>query len=109
MSESGAQAAVIPFTQFLRPDGRRREVTIVRQPAIVEKAQKLIEAGCRFKIEELTTGQVSMTVERDDKDGETEVLAQKIVMNGPKVPPAVDEMVGDAFSAAFSPKESSNA
>lgn len=80
----------IPFTQFLRPDGRQREVSIQRPADVADKAYKLISAGCRFEIEELTTGQVSMTVERDDPDGEAEVLAMEIVPNGPRVPGAVD-------------------
>lgn len=92
----------IPFTQFLRPDGRRREVSIVRSDEVARQAQQLIEAGCRLEIEELTTGHVSMTVERDDAEGETQVLGQRIVMNGPKVPSAVDSMITEAFGTLFS-------
>lgn len=87
----------IPFTQFLRPDGRRRQVSISRPPSVWAHAKPLIDAGCRFEIEELSTGHVSMTVERDDKDGETEVLSQRIVKNGILVPLTVDDLVHEAF------------
>ena len=92
----------IQFTQYLLPRGQKRQTTIVRPVPVAEQAERLAAAGCRFEIELLTTGQVSMTIERDDDEGETEVLGMEIVSNGPDVPPAVDKMVGDAFSAVFS-------
>jgi hypothetical protein len=89
----------IQFVQYLRPNGARREVSITRPSLVVAQAQKLVEAGCRLEIEELTTGQVSMTVERDDDEGETQVLGMEVVPNGPRVPPAVDKMIADAVAA----------
>lgn len=84
----------IPFTQFLMPDGRRTHVEIDRPPEIEAKAHSLIQCGCRFEIEMLRTGQISMTVER----GEDETLAIEVCPNGPDVPVCVDRIVVNAGS-----------
>lgn len=81
----------IPFTQFLRPDGRRKQVLIDRPKAIEDDAQRLIDAGCHFDIEELTTGEISMTCEMDSLDEPT--LGIRICDNGPAVPVNVDLLV----------------
>lgn len=86
----------VAFTQYLRPHGERRPVLIDRSPDIATVAAGLVTAGCRFDIEVLTTGHVSMTIEQDDAEGETHVLAQRVVPNGPEVPTAVDELVMEA-------------
>ena len=86
----------IEFTQFFMPDGRTKPTTITRPDAIGEYADRLIAAGCRLEIEMLTTGQISMTVEKDDEDGEIDLLAQKVCNNGPEVIENVDELWTDA-------------
>jgi len=78
----------IPFTQYLRPNGRTREVSIERPAEIYKKAMEIINAGYRFEVEELTTGQISMTISKDDEDCDIE-----LVSNGPEVPVAVDRMI----------------
>ena len=88
----------IPFTQFLRPDGRRRDVTIDMPEEIEAKAHELIEAGYRFEIEELTTGHVHMDCSRPDDD---EPVALKVCANGPPVITAVTELVNDAYERAL--------
>lgn len=88
----------VPFTQFLRPDGRQQSVTIDRPTEVVEAAQQLIARGCRFEIELLRTGEVSMECCRT-VDGETQTLAMEIVANGPPVCDAVDRLVRDAAVA----------
>lgn len=69
-------------------------------PEVEAKAQKLIQDGCRFEIEMLGDGQISMTCERGEDD-EHEVLAAELVPNGPEVPPAVDRMIAEATQAAL--------
>jgi len=86
----------IPFTQFLMPDGRQRPMIIDRPDDVGEKAKQLLESGCRLEIEMLQTGQISMTVERDQSDGEIDLLAQEICSNGPSVPIAVDKLINEA-------------
>jgi hypothetical protein len=84
----------IPFTQFMMPSGRRVPVSIVRPAAVLEQAAALIAQGCRFEIEMLRTGEISMEIVR----GESKVLAGEIVHNGLPVPIAVDKMIQDATS-----------
>lgn len=84
----------IKFTQFLRPDGRKVPVTIDRPEPIEKRAQEIIDAGYRFEIEELTTGQVHMTITGFDPSfGEEADLAHRICVNGPPVPTNIDEMI----------------
>ncbi|MER9355514.1 hypothetical protein NKI61_19790 [Mesorhizobium sp. M0514] len=91
------KAASIPFTQFLRPNGRLVSVSIERPAEVATKAQAIIAAGYRFECEELTTGDVSLTVANDD-DGDLEI---EVVPNGPTVPAAVDRLVERAFKAVL--------
>lgn len=80
----------IPFTQYLLPDGRKRETGIDRPDEVAAKAQRIIDAGHRFEAEVLTTGDVSLTIHNiaDEED-----VAIKVVPNGPGVGEAVDELV----------------
>lgn len=88
----------VHFTQFLRPDGWRRDVSIDRPEDIGRAAQELIDAGCHLDIEELQTRDVSMSVEREDEEGETDVLSNRVCVNGPPVLTNVDEMIREAHA-----------
>lgn len=85
---------MIPFTQFLRPDGRRRQGTFSRSVATEAQAAQLLKAGYRFEIEELATGQVSMECLNDKV-----TLAGELCDNGPAVLEAVDRMIATAYKA----------
>lgn len=96
----------IPFTQYLRPDGGRQQITIERPKEIEELAQRLIVCGYRFEIEMLTTGEVSIEVVRDIPDPDcTDSLALEICQNGPGtekalgVPETVDRLITRAAEA----------
>lgn len=78
----------IPFTQFLRPDGRQVGVSIERPAEISNAALRIIERGYRFECEHLTTGHASFTIAKDGEDHDIEVVS-----NGPDVPPAIDRLV----------------
>ena len=80
--------ADIPFTQYLRPDGRRAEVSIERPDEISTLANRIIERGFRFECEHLTTGHASLTIADANDDHDIEVAS-----NGPDVPLAVDRMI----------------
>lgn len=84
---------MIAFTQYLRPDGEAKEITIERPAEIEAKAAKLKNLGATLEIEVLATGEVSMTVELKD-----ETLAIEVVPNGPEVPSAVDRMITKALA-----------
>lgn len=78
----------IPFTQYLRPDGRKRPVDIERSPEIEAIAQRFIESGGKYECEELRTGHASLTAVKYGDD-----VAIELTMNGPLVPDAVDRLV----------------
>ena len=72
----------IPAVQFMRPDGREVHGEIhIKDDALYHRANGLIEQGCRFTLEVLTTNQISLAVEGPD--------------------PAIDDEVGDIGIAVF--------
>jgi len=85
---------MIPFTQYLLPSGRVRSVEIIRPKPIEEMAQALLKHGCKFEIEMLQTGEISMEVMYGEQP-----VAGEICANGPAVPLAVDAMVRNALSS----------
>lgn len=87
---------MIPFTQYLRPDGRKREVEVDRSPEIEQLAQEFIAKGGHFDCEKLTTGHASLTAGHPDAD-DTDI-AIEVVMNGPDVPEAVDRLIKRAHA-----------
>lgn len=85
----------IEFIQYLRPDGRPRSVTIDRPVPVERKAREIQGRGCRFEIEVLTTGEVSMSIFDIEEE---EDVAGKIVSNDEKIKGAVDRMIEDYYS-----------
>ena len=85
----------IPFTQYLRPHGDQEAVTIdMEDQELHDKAEALIEADYHFDIEELTTGMVSMTCERDTEKDDFHI---QLCPNGPEVVDAVRALVENAY------------
>lgn len=82
---------LIPFTQYLRPSGQPRGISVERPDGTANKARRLIDAGYAFECEVLTTGDVSLSV----SDGESDIVGE-IVPNGPEIPQAVDRLVDKA-------------
>lgn len=84
----------VPFTQYLRPDGRKRAQEIDRTPEVEALARGFIGAGGYFEIEELRTGHVSLTAGMNGED-----LAIELEDNQPGlVGPAVDRLVRRAVA-----------
>jgi hypothetical protein len=81
----------IKFTQYLRPDGRKRSCEIDRPLKVEVLAEQFIAAGGRYG-EELMTGHASLTAVYD-VDGEDQDVAIELCMNGPAVPEHVDKLV----------------
>jgi|SRR3989304_1089239 len=79
---------LIPFTQYMLPNGRREAVTIDRPEYIANKALRIIDAGYSFECEVLTTGEVSVTITGKNCDVEIEVCE-----NGPPLMGAIDRMI----------------
>lgn len=87
---------MIPFTQYLMPDGRRREGGFVRSEEIEAIASWLLERGVHFDAEFLSTGFLSLTAELDSLDDPMlaiEVFEQE---SGEQVGQKVDDLVRHA-------------
>jgi hypothetical protein len=81
----------ISFTQYLRPDGRRRDVEVDRSPEVEAAAERFVAAGGRYECEVLTTGHASLTAVHG-VDGEDRDIAI-VLCDQPSVPERVDELV----------------
>jgi hypothetical protein len=87
----------IEFTQFLRPDGRRKKVEIDLDSETEALAKKFVDSGGWFECEVLTDeSTVSLTACRNI-DGEPDDIVIVLVENGPKVPDAVYDLVRKAI------------
>jgi hypothetical protein len=89
----------ILFTQYFLPDGHTKPNSIDMPEDVEEKARKLIEKGCHFDVETLTTGMISMTCEKDD-----EVLSISICENGPPVLNSVRYIIDVATERLSNPE-----
>jgi hypothetical protein len=75
----------IPLTQFLRPDGRTREVWCDDMPSdLAPKMDELTAYGCRLTCEELSTGTVSLAIEHANGDFAIELAENGPGANSPK-------------------------
>lgn len=90
----------IEFTQFMRPNGRRKQEVLDNVPDDVQVlVDKLVEMGAKFEIEVLTTGDVhgDVSIPDEDEDGDDDgVLANFIHANGPGLHEAIYGMVREA-------------
>jgi len=87
----------VPFTQYLRPNGSRRPISINRPTEMYLKAMRLIEAGYRFEVEVLTTGQVSLTCVDPEDSGD---IAIEVCANNSEVSDKVDAVIEKAWEHA---------
>lgn len=79
----------IPFTQYIRPDGRAKRVHLPVDKAVYEKANQIIEAGLSFEVENLMDGMVSATI-TDPDDGDLDIC---IGPNGPGMKERISAMI----------------
>jgi len=97
---------IIPFTQYLRPDGRQRDIQIEVPPQVVADAHALVCSGYHLECEVLRTGEVSLTV---FDPTEEEDIAIEVVPNGPGVREAVARLIAAGLKAAEAAKEKEDA
>lgn len=90
----------IPFTQYMRPSGRPKEVSIELPADIEALADRFIDAGGRFEAEVLTTDEVSLTAVFKDESGEEGDVEIEVVPNGPGMKEAVARLVARAVKHA---------
>jgi|SRR6478609_8136340 len=81
----------IPFTQFLRPNGRRELIHMpTSDDELFAKANKIIEAGYEFQAEVLSDDITCSFTITHPEDGD---VAIKLCANGPQTLAAVNDMI----------------
>ncbi len=86
----------VPFTQYLRPNGDRREGGFDCSPEVEEVARRLLEQGVHFDAEVLSTGHLSLTAEKDDLDDPVLAIAVFAQRSPEQVLGRVEQLVRDA-------------
>ncbi len=84
----------IPFTQYMRPNGRPVDIYFECSEDLDEDAQKILDRGLRFEAEVLSTGDVSLTVSDGDED-----IAIQLCPNGPEIHEAVKTLIREAAAS----------
>lgn len=70
----------VDVIQFLMPNGKQKLATTRLPESHKEQYRQMIVCGCRFEAEQLTTGEVSVTI--SDGEGDVDI---SITRNGPAV------------------------
>jgi hypothetical protein len=86
----------IPFTQFLRPNGDRRQTFIDVPHKVALLAQRFIEEGGAYTSELVQAGIVSLCAEFT-LDGERQDIVCLIAPNGPGIEQAVEKVVRESY------------
>lgn len=89
---------MVPFTQYLLPDGRKREGGFDRAEEIEALAQDMLEKGVHFDAEFLRTGQLSITAELDRLDNPVLAIEVFTQESGEQVVGKVDELIQRAYA-----------
>lgn len=93
----------VPFTQYLRPDGRTKEISIEMPRKIGLLARSLLSKGYYFSAEILTTDQVSLTCEAVVSGVESKIAAHIVCDDGPGVPQQVERLITEAWDSVTKP------
>ena len=88
----------IQFTQYLRPDGRTKPVSIDRPKSIEDMAREISRKGYKFEVEVLSTLEVSVTVTHPD-DGDVFIRIYPNDVNGAGAAEAIDALVTEAHQS----------
>lgn len=92
---------MIPFTQYLMPDGRKREGGFERPADVEALAHRMLEAGLVFECEVLGNGLVSLTVTDPTGDEGAPVdLDGEVTANNASIGAAVDRLIRRAALAS---------
>lgn len=85
---------MILFSEYLRPDGRKRPIMFPCDEKLYDRASDLIDKGLSFTCEVLSTGEAAFYVGTNDGD-----VATEISDNGPAVKQAVERLISNAEKA----------
>jgi hypothetical protein len=86
----------IPFTQFLRPTGARRQTFIDVPHKVALMARRFIEEGGAYTSELVQVGVVSLCAEFT-LEGERQDVVATIAPNGPGIEQAVEHLVRESY------------
>jgi hypothetical protein len=89
----------IEFTQYLRPDGRKKIVFAPCTSEIRKKATELELKGLKFECEILTTGDVSLTI--NDFFGDVGIEISK---NDKSINQALEKLVNRVYASYINPE-----
>lgn len=87
---TGTKTFPVTVTQYVRTDGHAVSRETDLPINVQSEYAAMCAAGCRLASEVLRTGEVSISIENADQDGD---LAGKTVPNGPQVQAAIVEML----------------
>ena len=82
----------VKVKQYLMPNGRVRECTTKISDNVKDLYEEMLQSGCWFEAEMLTTGEISVTI----SDGEEDIDI-RVINNGPEVQNALVEMLKGAL------------
>ena len=86
----------IPFTQFLRPNGERRQTFIDMPHRIALLARRFIEEGGTYTSEAMRGGMVSLCAEFT-LEGERQDIVCMVAQNGPGIERAVEQLIRESY------------
>lgn len=88
----------VRFIQHMLPNGRKETVFIDRTKEIAEKAKTLWDNGYELHCEMLRDMvTISFSIEKPSTGDIEDVIINRLVRNGPKVPVTVDHCIETAF------------
>ncbi len=80
----------VQFTQYLRPDGRTKLITLSVADDLFANVEAIKNIGARLECEVLMNGIVSLTICDPDEGDDFDI---RLTANGPDVPKAVDDLI----------------
>jgi hypothetical protein len=80
----------VTFTEFVRPFGRRRPFVVDLGPDVLDKVDKIVEAGLELTVENLGNGYVCWAIAGKNTDA-----ANIIIRNGTSEPKPIIDMIMD--------------
>lgn len=93
---------IIPFTQFMRPHGRPKAVTIECEASQDTLVQDILDVGAKFEVELLNNDVVSMTCELEESESDDEddiiTLAHQLCANNEEVDEALRLLIDNAHT-----------
>lgn len=81
----------IEFTKYILPNGRKEKVFFIAPMDVVQKGNKILEKGYRFEIEELRTGQISMTISDPIEEMDVDIR----ICNKDKINENINDMISN--------------